>query len=141
MFRNVGMQMLGYLMIGANDVAQSVRFYDAVLLPLGYVKHEGDGYAQYSIEGVADRGNGPGTVYVMKPFDGGAATPGNGMMPAFRAADMAMVHARHAAGLAAGGSDEGAPGTRSYYDPNFYVGYLRDPVGNKLAVFTVVEQQ
>ena len=133
--------MLGYLMIGANDIAQSVRFYDAVLLPLGYRKHEGDGYAQYSIVGVADRDNGPGTVYVIKPFDGEVATPGNGMMPAFRAPDVNAVHARYAAGLAAGGSDEGAPGTRSYYSPTFYVGYLRDPVGNKLSVFTVLESQ
>ena len=54
--------MLGYLTIGANDVVQSVRFYDAILLPLGYRKQEGEGYAQYSIEGVADRDNGPGTV-------------------------------------------------------------------------------
>lgn len=132
--------MLGYLMIGANDVALSTRFYDAVLLPLGYRRHEGDGYAQYSIEDVADRDNGPGTVYVMKPFDGEAATPGNGMMPAFRATDIDSVRALHAAGLAAGGSDEGAPGTRSYYSPTFYVGYLRDPVGNKLSLFTVLEK-
>jgi catechol 2,3-dioxygenase-like lactoylglutathione lyase family enzyme len=133
--------MLGYLMIGANDVAQSTRFYDAILLPLGYRKQEGDSYVQYSMEGVADRDNGPGTVYVMKPFDGGTATPGNGMMPAFRAPDAAKVRELHAASLAAGGTDEGAPGTRSYYSPTFYVGYLRDPVGNKLSVFTVLARQ
>jgi catechol 2,3-dioxygenase-like lactoylglutathione lyase family enzyme len=133
--------MLGYLTIGARDVALSSRFYDSILLPLGYRKQEGEGYAQYSIEGVADRDNGPGTIYVMKPFDGEAATAGNGMMPAFRAPDSGTVRALHAAGLAAGGTDEGPPGTRSYYSPNFYVAYLRDPVGNKLSVFTVLDEQ
>jgi catechol 2,3-dioxygenase-like lactoylglutathione lyase family enzyme len=133
--------MLGYLMIGANDVAQSVRFYDTILLPLGYRKEDGDDYARYAMDGVADRDNGPGTVYVMKPFDGAPATPGNGMMPAFRARDAAKVRELHATGLAAGGTDEGEPGTRSYYSPDFYVGYLRDPTGNKLALFTVLEEQ
>ena len=133
--------MLGYLTIGANDVAQSMRFYDAILLPLGYRKREGDGYVQYSLEGVTDRDNGPGTVYVMKPFDGGVAAPGNGVMPAFRGPDAEKVRKLHAAGLAAGGSDEGAPGTRDYYSPTFYVGYLRDPVGNKLSVFAVLDAQ
>lgn len=132
--------MLGYLTIGANDVARSVRFYDAMLLPLGYRKQEGEGYAQYSVEGVADQDNGPGTIYVMKPFDGGPASPGNGMMPAFRAPNAEKVNALHAAGLAAGGADEGAPGTRSYYSPTFYVAYLRDPVGNKLSVFAVLDK-
>jgi catechol 2,3-dioxygenase-like lactoylglutathione lyase family enzyme len=133
--------MLGYITIGANDIARSVRFYDAILLPLGYRKQEGEGYAQYSIEGVADRDNGPGTVYVMKPFDGEPATPANGMMPAFHAPDALQVQALHKAGLEAGGADEGVPGTRSYYSPTFYVGYLRDPVGNKLSIFTVLDAQ
>ena len=133
--------MLSYLTIGANNLAQSACFYDAILLPLGYRRQEGDSYLQYSIEGVADRDNGPGTVYVMKPFDGGVATAGNGMMPAFRAAGAAKVQELHMAGIAAGGADEGGPGTRSYYSDTFYVAYLRDPVGNKVALFTVLEKQ
>ncbi|MGV3548744.1 VOC family protein [Rhizobium sp.] len=133
--------MLDYMTIGANDVEASVRFYDALLLPLGYERDGGEGYAVYALKGVADRDNGPNTIYVMKPFDGGVATPGNGMMPAFRITDDVTVRALHAAGLAAGGTDEGAPGTRSYYTPNFYVGYLRDPVGNKVALFTVLDRQ
>jgi catechol 2,3-dioxygenase-like lactoylglutathione lyase family enzyme len=54
-------------------------------------------------------------------------------MIAFRAADETQVHAFHAAALLHGGSDEGPPGTRPYYEPNFYVAYVRDPDGNKLA--------
>lgn len=131
--------MLDYLTIGANDVAMSARFYDALLLPLGYDRRIDEGNAIYSLPDGLDRDNGPNTIYVMKPFDGGVATPGNGMMPAFRVADDSRVRALHAAGIAAGGADEGAPGTRSYYTPDFYVCYLRDPVGNKVALFTVLE--
>jgi catechol 2,3-dioxygenase-like lactoylglutathione lyase family enzyme len=133
--------MLSYLTIGANDLAESVRFYDAVLIPLGYSRGDAKAYAQYYLEGVEDRDNGPGTIDVMEPFDGQPATPGNGMMPAFRAPDAARVRELHAAGLAAGGTDEGAPGTRGYYSPTFYVAYLRDPLGNKLSVFTVLDAQ
>jgi catechol 2,3-dioxygenase-like lactoylglutathione lyase family enzyme len=133
--------MLSYLTIGANDLAASSRFYDAILLPLGYSRRDVKGCAQYTLEGVEDRDNEPGAVDVMKPFDGQPATPGNGMMPAFRAPDAATVREVHAAGLVAGGSDEGAPGNRSYYSPTFYVCYLRDPVGNKVSVFTVVDKQ
>lgn len=132
--------MLGYITIGANDLKTSGRFYDTLLVPLGYQKDIGETYLRYSLEGVMDKDNGPGTVYVMKPFDGGVATSGNGMMPAFRAAGAEMVQALYTAGLAVGGADEGAPGTRSYYSDDFYVAYLRDPVGNKVAVFTVLEK-
>ncbi|CAN7264139.1 VOC family protein [Rhizobium sp. LjRoot254] len=132
--------MLGYVTIGANDLETSGSFYDALLLPLGYQKETNGTYLRYSLEAVADPDNGPGTVYVMKPFDGGVATAGNGMMPAFRAAGPEAVQALYAAGIAAGGTDEGGPGTRSYYSDTFYVAYLRDPVGNKVAVFTVLEK-
>ena len=112
--------MLSYLTIGANDVALSEDF------------------AHYSLPDMVDPDNGPGTIFVMKPFDGGVATPGNGMMPAFRLPDTAAVHAVHAAGVAAGGANEGDPGTRDRYTATFYIGYLRDPVGNKVALFTVL---
>jgi catechol 2,3-dioxygenase-like lactoylglutathione lyase family enzyme len=54
-------------------------------------------------------------------------------MIAFRAKDEIQVQAFHAAALAYGGTDEGAPGTRPYYEATFYVAYVRDPDGNKLA--------
>ena len=132
--------MLSYLSIGANDVAKSARFYQAVLVPLGYEREDSGQSVRFSLPETADRDNGPGTVWVQRPFDGKPATPGNGMMPAFRTGSADLVRALHAAGLDAGGSDEGQPGTRSYYSDTFYVAYLRDPVGNKLAVFCVLEQ-
>lgn len=55
-------------------------------------------------------------------------------MVGFDAGTKKQVHDFHAAALAAGGSDEGAPGPRAAYGPNWYAAYLRDPTGNKLAV-------
>lgn len=74
--------------------------------------------------------------YVKPPFDGRPASAGNGSMVAFEASNQAQVRALHAAALAAGGTDEGAPGFRAAYGPRFYVGYLRDPQGNKIALFS-----
>jgi hypothetical protein len=127
--------MLSYLFIGANDVDASAKFYDAILIPLGYDREVSEGQVSYSLPDTVDKSNGPGTVHVSRPFDGGVATVGNRMMPAFRAESRAQVDDIHAAGLANGGTDEGSPGTREAYTAGFYVSYLRDPVGNKVAVF------
>jgi len=127
--------MPGYITVGANDVPRSGQFYAAILIPLGYAKQDvADGVAFTAPDRPA-WASGPGAVYVKKPFDGRAATVGNGSMTAFEAATHAMVRAIHAAGLAAGGSDEGAPGFRDDYSDSFYVAYLRDPLGNKIAIF------
>ncbi|MEP2580859.1 MAG: VOC family protein, partial [Roseibium sp.] len=74
--------------------------------------------------------------YVKPPFDGRPASAGNGAMTAFEARSQQQVRDLHAAALAAGGSDEGRPGFRDSYGPRFYVGYLRDPQGNKIALFS-----
>jgi catechol 2,3-dioxygenase-like lactoylglutathione lyase family enzyme len=125
--------MLGYVTIGADDLAGSERFYAAVLAPLGYGKKAGpDGIA---FEPPADRLDGLGAVYVTKPYDGRKATAGNGSMVAFRVDTQALVREIHAAGVEAGGADEGAPGFRAQYSAHFYVAYLRDPVGNKIAIY------
>ena len=74
---------------------------------------------------------GPKT-FVGRTFDGGAAAPGNGVHIAYLVRDRATVDAFHAAALAHGGSDEGAPGLRPQYHPNYYGAYVRDIDGNKL---------
>jgi catechol 2,3-dioxygenase-like lactoylglutathione lyase family enzyme len=131
--------MLSYLMLGANDLPRSERFYSAILEPLGYEKDEREDKIIYFFPDMPDRYNGPGAIYITKPYDGREATVGNGVMPAFRTKTRAEVDALHAAGLSAGGTDEGGPGTRAEYSKNFYVAYLRDPTGNKLAVFCTAE--
>ena len=127
--------MLTYVMVGANNVPLSERFYTAVLSPLGYKKKEVPKGVEYIAQDAPGRGHHPNAVYLGKPFDGKEATVGNGSMLAFQAETHEMVRYVHAAGLEAGGSDEGAPGFRSEYSAHFYVGYLRDPTGSKIAIF------
>jgi catechol 2,3-dioxygenase-like lactoylglutathione lyase family enzyme len=74
---------------------------------------------------------GPKT-FVGPTFDRAAARPGNGVHIAYLVADRATVDAFHSAALTNGGSDEGAPGLRPHYHPNYYGAYVRDPDGNKL---------
>jgi catechol 2,3-dioxygenase-like lactoylglutathione lyase family enzyme len=127
--------MIGYVTVGADDLAMAERFYSAFLLRLGYrleVSHEG---LSYSIPVADDSDLPPPDFYVKPPHDGGPASSGNGAMVAFEVPTQAMVRDLHASALAAGGRDEGAPGFRADYSAHFYVGYLRDPQGNKIALY------
>ena len=71
-------------------------------------------------------------IFIGATFDGKPATCGNGTHVAFLAKDRATVDAFYTAALAQGGSDEGPPGLRAHYHPNYYGAYVRDPDGNKL---------
>lgn len=127
--------MIGYVTIGALDSEQSGKFYDAVFGALGHDRRtEGGGWIGY---GPKDGGQGFADCHtaLCPPFDGQPARPGNGIMIAYQARTSTEVDAAHAAGLAAGGSDEGAPGHRPPGTPGFYGAYLRDPTGNKIALF------
>ena len=118
--------MFSHVTVGADDVARAGAFYDAVLATLGIVREFRHGPV------IAYRGDGPGRFFVMTPFDGAAASAGNGVHVAFAAPTRGHVDAFHAAALAAGGSDEGAPGLRPRYHEHYYGAYVRDPEGNKL---------
>ena len=128
--------MISYVTVGADDIAAAKRFYNAFLPALGYGLEEGPEGLSYELP--APPGERPVSpdFYVKPPYDGGAAGAGNGAMVAFEARGQAQVRALHAAALAAGGTDEGAPGFRAGYGAHFYVSYLRDPQGNKIAVYS-----
>ncbi|MDZ4382246.1 MAG: VOC family protein [Parvibaculum sp.] len=118
--------MFSHVTIGSGDPDKAAAFYDAVLAALGIpVFFKAPGLASY---GTA---TGP-KVFVLKPFNGEVHVPGNGGHVAFLAPDRASVDVFHAKALAMGGSDEGAPGLRPHYHPNYYGAYVRDPEGNKL---------
>ena len=117
--------MIAYVTVGADDIARAKRFYSAFLPALDYVLKEGPEGLSYTLPVV------PGQSPVLPR----AASAGNGSMVAFEAQSQSQVRDLHAAALAAGGSDEGPPGFRASYGPHFYVGYLRDPQGNKIALF------
>ncbi|MDO9432225.1 MAG: VOC family protein [Pseudomonadota bacterium] len=122
--------MIGYVTIGALDVEKAMPFYDAVLGAIGYERQFFDGgWAGYGLKGQ------DANTFICPPFDGQAARGGNGVMIAFKGESKEAVQAAHAAALAQGGTDEGAPGPRPADSTSFYGAYMRDPTGNKIAVF------
>ena len=128
--------MIGYVTVGVNDIARARRFYDAFLPALNFDMTEGPEGLSYVLPVQPGQTPALPDFYVKPTFDGQPASAGNGSMIAFDARKQKQVRTLHAAALAAGGSDEGAPGFRAAYGPHFYVGYLRDPQGNKIALFS-----
>lgn len=120
--------MFTYITIGINDLPRAIGFYDAVLATLGIERR----VTVESEAGYAVPGDARCRFWITHPFDGRPASIGNGSMPAFEAPNRAAVDAFHAAALAQGGTDEGAPGLRPFH-ANFYACYVRDPDGNKLS--------
>lgn len=118
--------MFHYITLGSNDLGRSARFYDAVMAVLG-ARRNVDGEHEIAYGTQASRN----LVWLVKPHLAYPATWGNGTMAAFTAQTRQQVIDFHAAGVAAGGNDDGAPGLR--YRDNFYSCYLRDPDGNKLS--------
>lgn len=128
--------MIAYVTVGADDIERAKRFYSAFLTALGYGLKEGSEGLSYTLPVQPGQSLFLPDFYVKPPFDGRPASVGNGVMVAFQALNQKQVRELHAAALAAGGSDEGQPGFRESYGPQFYVGYLRDPQGNKIALFS-----
>ena len=128
--------MIAYVTVGADDMVRAKRFYSAVLPALGYQLEERPDGLSYALPAQPGRSAVLPDFYVKPAFDGRPASAGNGAMVAFEARSQKQVRDLHAAALAAGGSDEGQPGFREAYGPHFYVGYLRDPQGNKMALFS-----
>ncbi len=123
--------MLQYLTLGSNDIIRSRTFYDAALAPLGIARvHEDANELAYAAPAAA--GLQQVKLWLVRPYLGYPATWGNGTMVAFAASSRQQVRDFHAAALAAGGTDDGAPGLRPYH-PTFYSAYVRDPDGNKLS--------
>ncbi|WOF42167.1 VOC family protein [Sphingopyxis indica] len=119
---------IAYITIGTNDMARSRIYYDAVMPHLG-----GRLDVEYGDQACCYVMRDERRVWIGKPQDGQPATAGNGIMPGFLCDDPAAVDAAHAAALAHGGTNEGDPGPRPLYGPDFYGAYARDPEGNKMS--------
>jgi catechol 2,3-dioxygenase-like lactoylglutathione lyase family enzyme len=121
--------MFTHMFVGTNDIDKSRKFYDAALGALGHanVMPSDAPRLVYAAES--------GTFIVAAPGNGEAATHYNGFTAGFVAADAAEVDAFHAAGVANGGTDEGAPGLRPQAPGKAYGAYLRDPEGHKICAF------
>lgn len=119
--------MFSHIMIGANDVAASKVFYDAILATLGHKPGVIDekGRCFYFTD--------TGIFALTPPINGEAASHGNGTTIGFSAVSGEQADAWHAAGLLNGGENcEDAPGVREVGGGQLYLAYLLDPSGNKV---------
>jgi catechol 2,3-dioxygenase-like lactoylglutathione lyase family enzyme len=117
--------ILSHISLGTNQFERAVAFYDAVLSPLGCKR-----LAEHP--GTVAYGKQYPEFWIATPFDGQPATVGNGTHIGFIAPTKEAVHAFYEAALAAGGRDEGAPGSRSDYSEAYYGCFVRDPDGHKV---------
>jgi catechol 2,3-dioxygenase-like lactoylglutathione lyase family enzyme len=120
--------MLDHIGLTVSDIDRAKAFFDAALAPLGlealvFVTAEQTGSNAHVGYGEAGR-----------PYFwiGGGAAPTRGLHVAFAAADRATVEAFYAAALAAGGTDNGGPGIRAHYHPNYYGAFVLDPDGHNI---------
>ena len=119
--------MIGYVTLGTNDLPRAAAFYDALLAEIGATRQlEFDRGISWGVS-MSQPGLG-----VMKPYDGNAASVGNGVMVALIVDSREKVDRVYAKAMALGAKDEGPAGPRG---DGFYAGYFRDLDGNKLNVF------
>ena len=122
--------MIGYVTLGTNDLVRAAIFYDAVAAEMGVGRMmESESFIAWGAPG------GAAGVGLIKPFDGNAASVGNGVMVALEAKDKDQVHRLYDIALSHGGICEGPPGPRG--EGGFYAAYFRDPDGNKLNAFVM----
>ncbi|MED5612092.1 VOC family protein [Pseudomonas sp. JH-2] len=116
---------ISHVSIGTNDYDRARAFYDAVLATLGCRRvMEHPGAVAYGREFPE--------FWVQTPLDGAPASVGNGTHIGFIANSREAVDAFHAAALANGGHDDGAPGPRPHYGEPYYGCFVRDPDGHKV---------
>jgi catechol 2,3-dioxygenase-like lactoylglutathione lyase family enzyme len=120
--------MIDHLSIGVRDVANAKRFYDAVLKPLGYkCLSQGEGSLGYGRDTVA--------LWIGAAERPVAADAKSGLHFCFSAPTRKSVDAFHAAALRTGGRDNGKPGVRSDYSPDYYAAFVVDPDGYRIEAY------
>jgi catechol 2,3-dioxygenase-like lactoylglutathione lyase family enzyme len=113
--------MIDHVALYVTDIDRSRRFYEQALEALGYkVALEMDGFVGFAPEG--------GPMFAVRSGKEASTTA----HVAFQAQDRATVDAFHAAAMGAGGTEEGAPGVREHYHPNYYAAFVGDPDGNNI---------
>jgi catechol 2,3-dioxygenase-like lactoylglutathione lyase family enzyme len=120
--------MLDHVSIGVSDLKRSRRFYDAALRPLGIVRtldfeHRGSDYGTMA---------GQLGVEFTITLEVGGVSPASGMHVCFRTHHREAVREFHAAAIAAGGRDDGAPGPRPIYHRDYYAAFVIDPDGHRI---------
>jgi catechol 2,3-dioxygenase-like lactoylglutathione lyase family enzyme len=117
--------MIDHIGLAVTDIARSRAFYEAALAPLGIRTIEVIDPSQTESGGTAVMMGDDGIFFVIADNE----AIGEGMHVAFRAKSRDDVDAFHAAAMAAGGRDNGAPGIRERYHPDYYAAFVHDPDG------------
>ncbi len=124
--------MIGYVMVGTNDLEKAIQCYDEVLKVLDLIRKDTDevcaGYTQ-------KKGDGSIEFYITKPINKKTATFGNGTQVSFITNSREIVDKFHEVSLKAGGTSEGSGGERPE-GSGVYYSYTRDLDGNKICAFT-----
>ena len=124
--------MIGYVVLGTNDLPRAASFYDELLAEMGVTRMMAFGERGYGWAAAMDKP----MLCIMTPYDGQPATVGNGVMVGIAADSRDQVDRIYKKAIELGGSDEGPPGLRAEGGDGFYAGYFRDLDGNKLDVFS-----
>lgn len=133
------MPMLHHLSFGVRDLRRAAEFYDAVLQPLGYVRVWTDFEGDDDTQAVGYGEPGGGDKLALKQCPNGAIAPGPGFHLAFSAPSREAVNRFHEAAMRSGGKDNGVPGLRLDYGPDYYAAYVVDPEGWRIeAVINMV---
>ena len=123
--------MIGYVILGTNDLPRARSFYDSLLAEMGVTRMMEFGDRGSAWAAAMDKP----MLCIMTPYDGQPATVGNGVMAGIAAGSREEVDRMHSKALELGGTDEGPPGLRPAGGEGFYAAYFRDLDGNKLDVF------
>ena len=123
--------MIGYVVLGTNDLDRAASFYDELLAEMGVTRMMELGERGYAWGAAMDKP----MLCIMTPYDGRPATVGNGVMVGIAADSRDQVDRIYKKAIELGGADEGPPGLRAEGGDGFYAAYFRDLDGNKLDVF------
>ena len=129
--------MIDHMGIAVSDIERSRKFYEAVLGALGMSVNLEVGFDQTESGGTA-LGFGAGDEKIFWIAD--QERPGEGTHVAFRVERREQVNAFHAAGVKAGGRDDGAPGLRPHYGPNYHASFVLDPDGANIEAVCYAEE-
>lgn len=124
--------MIDHVSVAVRDLAASARFYEAALTPLGFTTLE-------SRPATVGFGKSYPEFWINLRAGLAPVSPTSGAHVCFRARSTELVDAFYAAALAAGGSDDGAPGLRPHHGNGYYAAFIRDLDGNRIEAVTFVK--
>jgi catechol 2,3-dioxygenase-like lactoylglutathione lyase family enzyme len=124
--------MLHHISLGVEDIVGAVGFYEKALAPLGFVRVWSDLRPGQEGQAVGFGLPGGDDQLALKQVPPGSSRPAPGQHVAFAAESRDAVAAFHAAALLAGGTDDGPPGLREHFGPDYYAAFVLDPEGHRL---------